>query len=163
MPMDSGSEGNRRLFSATGWLGAVLVVVGAALLIAGWWGISGESVVALQMSYVASATIPGAAMVIAGAVLFSGESARRDAADSARMIATLYDLLTVASASRPETETAVADDGQTLVTVPGGNRYHRASCALVEGKAGVTTVDAAAIAAQQLQPCPVCNPVPTDP
>ena len=163
MPMDSGREGHRRLLSVAGWLGAALVVAGAALLIAGWWGISGESVVALQMSYLASATMPGVALVIAGAVLLSGESARRNAADSARMIATLYDLLTVASAP-PDTETAVAVDGQTsLVTVPGGNRYHRASCALVEGKTGVTTVDAAAIAAQGLQPCPVCNPVPTDP
>ncbi len=163
MPMDSGREGHRRLFSATGWLGAVLVVAGALLLTAGWWGISGESVVALQMSYLASASIPGAAMLIAGAVLLSGESARRNAADSARMIATLYELLTVASAATPGTETAVADDGQALVTVPGGNRYHRAACALVVGKPGVITVDAAAIADQQLQPCPVCNPVPTDP
>ena len=163
MPMDSGSEGHCRLFSATGWLGAVLVVAGAASLIAGWWGISGESVVALQMSYLASASIPGAAMLIAGAVLLSGESARRNAAESAQMIATLYDLLTVASAAPPEADTAVDEDGQTLVVVSGGNRYHRASCALVEGKAGVTFVDAAAIAAQGLQPCPVCNPVPTDP
>ena len=85
----------------TGWVGAVLVVAGAALLIAGWWGISGESVVALQMSYLASATMPGVALVIAGAVLLSGESARRNAADSARMIATLYDLLTVAVAGDP--------------------------------------------------------------
>jgi hypothetical protein len=161
MPMDSGREGHRRLFSATGWLGAVLVVAGAASLIAGWWGISGEAVVALQMSYVASASIPGAAMVIAGAVLLSGESARRNAADSAQMIATLYDLLTAASPVAPET--AVADDGQTLVVVPGGNRYHRAGCALVEGKPGVTTVDATAVVGQGLQPCPVCNPVPTDP
>jgi hypothetical protein len=163
MPIDSGREGHRRLFSATGWLGAVLAVAGAVSLIVGWWGISGESVVALQMSYVASASIPGAAMVIAGAVLLSGESARRNAADSARMIATLYDLLTVASAAAPETETAIANQGQTLVVVPGGNRYHRAGCSLVEGKPGVTTVDAIAIAAQHLQPCPVCNPVPTDP
>ena len=160
--MDSGREGHRRLLSVSGWLGAVLVVAGAALLIAGWWGISGESVVALQMSYLASATMPGVALVIAGAVLLSGESARRNAADSARMVATLYDLLTDASVGTPDT--AVADDGQrTLVTVPGGNRYHRANCALVGGKPGVTTVDAAAIAAQGLQPCPVCNPVPTDP
>ena len=161
MPVDSGREGHRRLFSATGWLGAVLAVAGAVSLIVGWWGISGESVVALQMSYVASASIPGAAMAIAGAVLLSGESARRNAADSARMIATLYDLLTVATATTPET--AIANHGQTLVVVPGGNRYHRAGCALVEGKPGVTTVDAAAITAQELQPCPVCNPVPTDP
>ncbi|HEX2785913.1 MAG TPA: hypothetical protein VHN36_20230 [Ilumatobacteraceae bacterium] len=163
MPIDSGREGHRRLFSATGWLGAVLAVAGAVSLIVGWWGISGESVVALQMSYVASASIPGAAMVIAGAVLLSGESARRNAADSARMISTLYDLLTVATGATPETETAIANHGQTLVVVPGGNRYHRAGCALVEGKRGVTTVDAAAIVDQELQPCPVCNPVPTDP
>lgn len=166
MPMDSGRAQRTRLLSATGWMGVVLAVAGAASLVGGWWGISGESIVALQMSYIASASIPGAAMVIAGAVLLSGESARRHAADSARMIATLYDLLTVASAAAPDASVAsvasVADDAQSLLVVPGGNRYHRASCALVEAKPGVTTVDAAAIRDQQLQPCPVCNPVSAD-
>jgi hypothetical protein len=161
MPMDTGRAGRTHLLSATGWLGIAVGIVGAASLAVGWWGVSGESVVALQLPYLASASIPGAAMVIAGAALLSGESARRSAADSARMIATLYDLLTVASAAPPES--SVADDGQTLVTLPGSSRYHGASCVLVQGKPGVTAVDRAAVLGHELQPCPLCNPVPMDP
>jgi hypothetical protein len=160
MPMDTGSAGRTRLLSATGWLGIAVGIGGAVSLTVGWWGISGESVVALQLPYIASASIPGAALVIAGAALLSGESARRSAADSARMIATLYDLMTVAAAALPES--SVGDEEHSLVIVPGSNRYHRASCALVERKPGVTAVDAATIVSHQLQPCPLCHPVPTD-
>lgn len=92
-----------RWLSVTGWWGVALVVIGAVLLFLGWWGVSGESLVALQLPFVVSASIPGAAVVVAGAVLLAGESGRRNAADSAQMVATLYELLTEASVvSQPD-------------------------------------------------------------
>lgn len=163
--MDSDRPRRTGPLSATGWLGVALAVSGAVLLFFGWWAASNELLVALQVPYLASTSIPGATMVIAGAVMLSGESARRSAADSARMIATLFDLLTVASAETNRAGTGVsssADDDQPLLMVPGGNRYHRGGCILVDGKTGVTPVGAAAIRHNELQPCPVCNPAPTD-
>lgn len=146
--------------SATGWLGVALGLLGAVLLFLGWWGVSGEPAVALQLPYLASASIPGAALVIAGAALLSGESTRRNTSDSERMIATLFDLLTVGSS--PPSEPSDPESTPSLLMVPGGNRYHRAGCLLLEGKRGVTAVDSAEILHHELRPCPICNPVEID-
>jgi hypothetical protein len=82
------------LVRRAGWLTAGLGVV---LLALGWYGISGQSVVAEQLPYLASASIPGAALVIGGLVLAGAERVRRRAAavdeDTARRIAELHRLL----------------------------------------------------------------------
>jgi hypothetical protein len=174
-----------RWVSATGWLGVALAAVGAVLLFAGWWGVSGEALIALQLPYLASASIPGAALLITGGILLSGESARRSAHDAERMIARLYDLLTEASLTEPgrsepgRSEPGLAEAPSTrhagelpvgaearerpagvdgVVAVPGGTRYHRDGCALVDGKPGVSPVDVDTIRARHLQPCPICTP-----
>lgn len=82
------------LVRRAGWLTAGLGVV---LLILGWYGVSGQSVVAQQLPYLASASIPGAALVIGGLVLAGAERVRRRAAAiddaTARRIAELHRLL----------------------------------------------------------------------
>lgn len=81
------------LVRRAGWLTAGLGVV---LLVLGWYGVSGQSAVAQQLPYLASATIPGAALVIGGLVLAAAERARgRAAVDeaTARRIAELHGLL----------------------------------------------------------------------
>jgi hypothetical protein len=186
MPIESDRIGPARGVSATGWAGVALGVAGAVLLFVGWWGVSGESLIALQLPYLASASIPGAALLIVGAILLAGEPARRSARESAQMIARLYDLLTEASLESPEAPPAIEARSATtptaaiagpeadatppepnaqvyerrsgLVALNGGTRYHRVGCALVEGKPGVTSVDPATIEALGLQPCPVCTP-----
>lgn len=150
------------------WLGLAAIAAGAVLLVLGWWGASGEAVVALQLPYIASASIPGAALVVAGAVLVAGEPARRSAAASASMVTALTQLLTEAASEPPPASAAAADaagagpegGAVVLVTVPGASHYHRASCVLVAGKAGVEPVDAGEIEASELLPCPICAPAP---
>ena len=61
------------LVRRAGWLTAGLGVI---LLVLGWYGVSGQSVVAEQVPYLASASIPGAALVIGGLVLAAAERAR---------------------------------------------------------------------------------------
>jgi hypothetical protein len=178
MPIESDRAGPTRGVSATLWSGVALGVAGAVLLFLGWWGVSGESLIALQLPYLASASIPGAALLITGGVLIASEPARRSAHDSERMIARLYDLLTEAplevpldsqSPPGPARHTAVddaaKDDGPAvdehdtqLVALSGGTRYHRRGCALVEGKPGVMSVDSVTIRSRALQPCPICTP-----
>ncbi|MFD0328452.1 hypothetical protein ACFQZC_09935 [Streptacidiphilus monticola] len=60
-----------RLRVRLGWLAGA---AGAALLVLGWYGISGERYAERQLPYLASATVPGAALVIAAAVLLAGGS-----------------------------------------------------------------------------------------
>lgn len=150
------------------------VVAGAVLMFLGWYGVSGRAVVAQQIPYLASASIPGLALVVAGAVLISGDRDRRSNDRASAMVASLYDLLTEpVPADRPAPAAGpdgaepgtvevpgVAGAGADVVTVAHGTRYHRRDCALVEGKPDVSPVDAGRIAHEGLQPCPICDPLP---
>ena len=140
------------------WSGWFVVAAGAVLCVLGWYGVSGESVAEQQLPYLASATIPGAAMIVAGAVLIASRPARRgDRADE--RIETLYTLLVAdADSADAPARGAAPDDSATLLAVPGGTLYHRRDCPLVADKPTAEVVDAAAVAERSLVPCPVCEP-----
>jgi hypothetical protein len=62
-------------------VGAALIVAGAAIIIVGWFGISGTSVQSDQLSYLASGGVGGAALIAIGiAVCVSYEHGRDRAA-----------------------------------------------------------------------------------
>lgn len=147
------------------WSGWFVVAAGTVLCVLGWYGISGESVTEQQLPYLASATIPGAALIVAGAVLIASRPARRSAEADER-IETLYGLLVADGAAETETEAGAGalvsgqapDDSPTLLAVPGGTLYHRRDCPLVAGKPAAEAVAAATVAERPLTPCPVCEP-----
>jgi hypothetical protein len=142
------------------WAGWFVVAAGAVMCVLGWYGISGESVIEQQLPYLASATIPGAALIVAGVVLVSGRPARRtEQAD--RRIESLYALLVsdaAAEGETPEPPSEEPDDSALLLAVPGGTLYHRRDCPLVADKPGAEPIDATAIGERALVPCPVCDP-----
>ncbi|MFL6112002.1 MAG: hypothetical protein ACJ786_11710 [Catenulispora sp.] len=74
-------------------LGGALVFIGVLLLVLGWYLISGEAIAGKQLPYLASASIPGAVLVVCGFVL--AVSGTTDP-DTARRIAELHALLTEA-------------------------------------------------------------------
>ncbi|MFI6587690.1 hypothetical protein [Embleya sp. NPDC050493] len=154
-------EGLRRLLRTHG--GWLVGLCGALLCALGWYGVSGERYEARQLPYLASATIPGAALIVAGAVLVVGtrrgavgESGAVDA-ELRSMVGRLYELLVepVPADPMPEPPTAAA-----WVTVPGGARYHRPGCSLVRGKNGVSAVDETTARDKDLRPCRLCDPGP---
>ncbi|OKJ97067.1 hypothetical protein AMK26_30045 [Streptomyces sp. CB03234] len=121
------------------WGGIVAAATGAVLCVLGWYGVSGERFAERQIPYLASCTVPGAALIVAGAVLLgSGVPSRRPSADGPRE--------PLAVADRPSS-------GAPPVRVPGGTLAHRPDCPLVAGKADAVPVGDAA-----LDPCPVCEP-----
>jgi hypothetical protein len=136
--------------AAAQWGGWVALAAGAALCVLGWYGISGERYAERQIPYLASSTIPGAALIVAGAVLI----ARAENGMAAARIDELYELLVAA----PETEGPdpapgpVAVSSDPPVAVPNGRMYHRPDCPLVGGKPALAA-DTAVLA-----PCPVCEP-----
>ncbi|MEV4555485.1 hypothetical protein AB0K51_00645 [Kitasatospora sp. NPDC049285] len=151
---DERHAGRRALRERSGWL---LSAAGALLCVLGWYAVSGESVTARQVPYLASATIPGAALIVAGAVV---ATARRHAADDLRW--RLDRLLTLLVEPEPSggglsPAPAGPDDGPS-VALPDGTLHHRRACPLVAGKAGARTVTTAEIRARALAPCPVCEP-----
>ncbi|MFD0428660.1 hypothetical protein ACFQ60_14135 [Streptomyces zhihengii] len=56
------------------WGGIAAAVCGAVLCVLGWYGVSGERTAARQLPYLASATVPGAALLVAGAVLLAASA-----------------------------------------------------------------------------------------
>lgn len=123
------------------WGGAAAAAGGAVLCVLGWYGISGERFAERQLPYLASCTVPGAALIVAGAVL----------------VAAALLLPVRPPGPRPaeaEETPPPSSDGPPL-RVPGGTLAHRPDCPLVAGKAEATEADDAS-----LRPCPVCEPWP---
>lgn len=127
------------------------------LCVVGWYGISGERFAERQLPYLASCTVPGAALIIAGAVLLAhGRNAL-----AATRVEELYGLLVApepadADRSGQPTDLPLATSGRLLM-VPGGTLWHRADCPLVAGKAEAVPVDSRVLASGELRPCPICE------
>ncbi|NUP48304.1 MAG: hypothetical protein HOW97_13500 [Catenulispora sp.] len=72
-------------------VGGAVGFVGVLLLVVGWYLISGEAVAGKQLPYLASASIPGAVLVVCGfGFAVSGDP------ETARRVAELHELLTEA-------------------------------------------------------------------
>ncbi|MET9735372.1 hypothetical protein ABZZ79_33485 [Streptomyces sp. NPDC006458] len=144
------------------WAGWAALAAGAVLCVIGWYGVSGERFAERQLPYLASCTIPGAALIVAGAVLLAHG---RDALAAAR-VEELYGLLTAEEPAEGERRARDAAGrvavARELLTVPGGTLLHRADCPLVAGRAEAVPVDAALLADGELEPCPICEPAPSD-
>ncbi|GAA2310374.1 hypothetical protein OKJ48_40665 [Streptomyces kunmingensis] len=136
------------------WVGLAVLAAGAVLCVAGWYGMSGERFAERQLPYLASCTVPGAALIVAGAVLLTnGRSAL-----AATRVEELYALLVAADPAESPPSAAPLASSDDLRTVPGGTLWHRADCPLVAGKPEAVPADAGAVAAGGLGPCPICEP-----
>ncbi|GGS01173.1 hypothetical protein GCM10010252_44680 [Streptomyces aureoverticillatus] len=135
------------------------LATGAVLCVIGWYGISGERFAERQLPYIASCTVPGAALIVAGAVLL----AHGRGALAAARVEELYGLLVAVEgpdpaaghAERAAAPVATSDD---LLIVPGGKLLHRADCPLVSGKPDAVPPDASALRDRDAEPCPICAP-----
>lgn len=125
-------------------VGWVVAAVGAGMDVVGWYQISGQPTEAQQLPYLASATIPGAALIVAGAVLIA---ARRRAAESASR--------TVGGAARSGLP---ATTRTGLWALPEGSYLHRGDCPLIDGKAEAFEVSGDADGSQPARACPICEP-----
>lgn len=143
---------------------------GALLVLIGWIGISGESIVAKQLPYLISGGIGGILLAILGAYFLAIEELRKDSGRLDRMekqVEQLHRLLLehpdapherLADVTRIESSGGQESlNGQVLVA-DSGESFHRAGCALVTGK-HATELDTDAALERGLRPCPVCEPV----
>ncbi|MCM1948486.1 MULTISPECIES: hypothetical protein [Streptomyces] len=132
------------------WGGLVTAAGGAVLCVLGWYGISGERFAERQLPYLASCTVPGAALLVAGAVLVAAAvrtapTAPDEPGDAAADLA--------ADGTGPPPPPS--SDGPPL-RVPGGTLAHRPDCPLVADRADALP----AAGDPALAPCPVCEPWP---
>ncbi|WP_042375189.1 hypothetical protein [Streptacidiphilus neutrinimicus] len=159
-----------------GRLGPVVAAAGALLCVLGWYGVSGEQYAERQLPYLASATIPGAALIVAGAVLLARPDEERERERAAgdeetrRQLRLLYELL-VEEAGRTSGGTPRGPAGEPAAVaagrfcfLPNGRTYHRTTCLLVEGRGDALPVTPAGAQERGLRPCPLCTPAePAEP
>jgi hypothetical protein len=161
----------RRYLEAAGTqtLGAVLCVAGFVILAFGWWKISKEPIVALQIPYLVSGGIGGALLLGLGGVLLLAHDLRLDNRRLEAIEAAIDDLRDVLlveaakeapaapAATPPAPAMAQVNGSAPYVQVAGGTRYHRPDCTAAAGKS-VTPLDDEAVAS--MVPCRLCAPTP---
>lgn len=161
------------------WAGWVLAAVGVVVIIIGWYGVSGQALVAKQLPYLISGGLGGVALVGIGAAMISAERRRQDTGRIERleeMVAELRSVLVShpeAPADWPHAADPFAAGGgrhqgpsangaaagsSGLVALPTGTTYHSPGCQMVRGKDGVEAVSTRAIEQRGLSACRVCEP-----
>jgi hypothetical protein len=156
-------------------IGWILVGIGALLILIGWFGVSREAIVAKQLPYLISGGVGGVMFTVIGAYFLGTEELRKDSGRLDRLERQMQELH-AALLSRPDApaldtaaEFAPEESGsgnghgaatkERLVVLPGGDRYHRRDCAMVEGKSGASSLAPSSIKRRGLEPCPLCEPV----
>jgi hypothetical protein len=171
---DSSDEPDTALFWQWVWeslrpvLGYVLVGLGLLALLLGWYGVSGESLVAKQLPYLASGGLVGLGLVVLGGRFMLIQDLRRD---SGRLdhLETMVQELHAALLARPdapgriargrEVSSAAQSNGQSdYMVLPGGQSFHLDGCPMLEGKDRASRIKPATAAKRGLVPCPLCEP-----
>jgi hypothetical protein len=150
------------------WIGWILIAVGAILMLAGYFGVSREALPAKQIPYLVSGGIGGIFFAVLGAYFLGTQEMRRDSGRLDRLEHMVEDLhaalLTRPDAPQTTNGSRAAAKGEAtaparkVVVVPGGQLFHRAECAMTEGKSA-TEVTPAAARKRGMRPCPTCAPV----
>lgn len=145
-------------------LGYVLVALGLLALLLGWYGVSGEALVAKQLPYLASGGLLGVALVVLGGRFMLIQDLRRDSGRLDRL-ETMVNELHAALLARadapgrmPSNRTQSTNGQAGLRVLPGGQSFHRDDCPMLEGKERSTRITAATAAKRGLVPCPLCEP-----
>jgi hypothetical protein len=155
------------------WVGLALrryagwIFVGAGILaiFLGWFGVSGQAIVAKQLPYLTSGGIFGLALVAVGTFYLVTEDMRRGTQRIERLERMVEQLHSVLLA-RPDApklaeyspESNGSNGSSRLVALANGSTYHRAGCRMVDNKPNVNEVTPAAIRRRRLEPCAICEP-----
>src|SRR5437660_89595 len=155
----------RRYLSAGGMqaIGVALCLLAFVVVGYGWWRISKESIVALQMPYLISGGIGGALMLGLGGPLLVAHDLRLDQRRLEVIEASLNELRD-AFLAEPATGSSTAPASSNghatpsapavgFVKVAGGRRFHTADCAVAAGK-DVSPVERPS--ETDLEPCRLC-------
>ncbi len=152
------------------YVGWILVAAGAILMFVGYMGVSREALPGKQIPYLVSGGIGGIFLAVLGAYFLGTQEMRNDSGRLdrvERMVEELHaalltrpDAPNVSNGSAAATVNTTAAGGvvRKVVAVPGGELFHRAECAMAEGKEA-TELTPAAARKKGMRPCPSCAPV----
>ena len=178
MTTDRNDEDDRALFweafasAVRPYAGWFFFGFGALLVVIGYFGISGEAVVAKQLPYLISGGLGGVLLAILGGYFLAMEELRQDSGRLNRMERQLEELhrALLGRDDAPEVSTSMSvasvngharvpvPDDDHVVAVPSGSSFHRPSCTLVTGKEA-TPLSPVEAGERGLRPCGVCDPL----
>jgi len=137
-------------------VGAIMVPLGVALIILGWYGASHKPLIIQQFPYLISGGILGLGLMITGGLAYFGYWITRLVHENREHSAQL--LLAIekigALAIEDDGPAALAGDG-VLVATATGNMLHRPDCPVVANREGVRRVKANT---KGFVPCKICEP-----
>jgi hypothetical protein len=144
---------------------AVLLPLGLAVIVLGWYGAAHTPYLFEQLPYLISGGLLGLGLAIVGGLVYFGSWVARGAAEQRRqneeVAALLRDIredLRGGARSVPAARTAAPVNGSYVATAKGG-MLHRPDCAVVAGRDDLRSVSSTG---DGLAPCGLCNPFDAD-
>lgn len=134
-------------------IGALLIPLGIAVIVLGWYGAARSPYQYDQMTYLASGGLLGLGLTFAGGFLYFGAWLARVAADQREADATLSDSFLVLS-EMVARHFGDSSDILRLVTTSGGDVVHRRECDLVTGREDLRIVEGSE---EGLSHCRICG------
>jgi len=141
--------------------GAIMVPLGIALIVLGWYGAAHKALIIQQFPYLISGGILGLGLMITGGLAYFGywitrlvQENRTHTRDLIAAIDRLAQLAGEEDANGGGTVGRAAADG-ALVATATGTMLHRPDCPVVANRPGVRRVKAGT---RGYEPCKICEP-----
>lgn len=129
-------------------LAGAMISVGFASVFLAWWGVSGNPLVPVQLTYLAGWGLMGIGfLVLGGALLVVFHLGRQNA-----ILVRLVERSPGASQA-----TEARDEVRTVLLPEGATAYHRPGCVYADGKPARAYPPGSA-ELEDLEPCSVCDP-----
>jgi hypothetical protein len=146
---------------------AVLLPLGLAVILLGWYGAAHSSYLFEQVPYLISGGLFGLGLVVLGGLLYFGSWVARGAAEQRRQGEEVADLLREIRdemRARPAAAPArrahsVSNGSAPFVATAKGSMLHRPDCSVVAGREDLRQVSASD---QGFTPCSLCAPFDVD-
>ncbi len=153
-----GIDGILALFSA------VVLPLGLAVILLGWYGAAHSSYLFEQIPYLISGGLFGLGLVFVGGLVYFGSMLARNAAQQQRQGEQIVELLRELRDGQAPQRTvtagkAASNGGGDFVATAKGGMLHRPDCSVVAGREDLRSVSAGG---KGLTPCSLCAPFDAD-
>jgi hypothetical protein len=143
---------------------AVVLPLGLAMILLGWYGAAHSSYLFEQVPYLISGGLLGLGLVMAGGLLYFGSWIARSAAQQqkqgeevAELLREIRDGMRTGPATVPSARKAAGRNGSSpFVATAKGGMVHRPDCAVVAGRDDLRPISASG---EGLAPCSLCSPL----
>jgi hypothetical protein len=139
---------------------AVLLPLGIAMILLGWYGASHTPYLFEQVPYLISGGLLGLGVAVVGGLFYFGSWVARGAAEQQRQGEAVAALLKdIRDELRSRTAASTNGGPPPFVATAKGGMLHRPDCAVVAGRTDLRSIGATG---DGLAPCTLCSPYESD-